>query len=109
MKKIILYGFMMASGLAAKTQQNLTLQDAVNIALKNSLGIQIAKNSVDIAGINNNYGIAGGMPLVSGTASDNEQLTSFNQVYANPANNKTSNNASSNTLSAGLNGSVLLY
>jgi outer membrane protein len=89
--------------------QDLRLHDAVSIALKNSFNIQIAKNNVDIAGINNNYGIAGGLPLVVGSASDNEQITSIRQEYANPANNKTSNNASSNNIIAGLTGSVLLY
>ncbi len=89
--------------------QELRLHDAVSIALKNSFSIQIAKNYVDIAAINNNYGIAGGLPFIAATGSDNEQLTSIKQQYSNPANNKTSNNVSSNVLSAGIAGSVLLY
>ncbi len=89
--------------------QELRLHDAVSIALKNSYGIQIAKNIVKIAAISNNYGIAGGLPFVLATGSDNEQLTSIKQQYANPANNKSSTNVSSNGLAAGLTGSVLLY
>ena len=89
--------------------QELPLHDAVSIALKNSFNIQIAKNNVDIAAINNNYGIAGGLPLVLASGSDNEQLTSIKQQYANPANNKSSTNVSSNVLAVGLTGSVLLY
>jgi len=93
----------------AQTAGRITLPDAVQIALKNNLGIQIAKNNVTVAGINNNYGIAGGLPVVSATATDQEQATSLKQEYANPANNKSSNNAFSNGLSASLNGSMLLY
>jgi len=47
--------------------------------------------------------------VVSATATDQEQATSLKQEYANPANNKSSNNAFSNGLSASLNGSMLLY
>lgn len=100
------------SAKAAQAQiaaQNLTLPDAVQIALKNSLGIQIAKNNISIAGVNNSYSIAGGMPTVNATAADQEQATSIKQQYADPANNKQSNNALSNNLSGALNASMLLY
>jgi outer membrane protein TolC len=87
----------------------LTLPDAVQIALKNNFGIQIAKNNVAIAGIANDYGYAGGLPNVSATATDQEQATSLKQEYSNPANNRSSNNAFSNNLSASLNANMLLY
>ena len=89
--------------------QNLTVQEAVQIALKNNLGIQIAKNNVAIAGINNSYGIAGGLPLVTATVADQEQATSLKQEYANAANNKESTNAPSNSLSGSLNASMVLF
>lgn len=89
--------------------QELTLDDALSIALKNNLGIQIAHNEVDIAEINNSYGVAGGLPFVQGTATGNQQLTSIRQEYSNPANNKTSNNARSTNLTAGLSADILLY
>ena len=89
--------------------QSLTSEEAVCIALKNSLGIQLARNYVDIAAIDNSYGIAGGLPLVTGNASDQEQSTSLKQEYADQTLNKQSNNAFSNNLSAGLNASMLLY
>ena len=38
--------------------QQLTLQDAINVALKNSFDIQIAKNNVEINTINNHIGMA---------------------------------------------------
>jgi outer membrane protein TolC len=92
-----------------RAQQSLTLHEAVATALKNSFGIQIANNNINIADINNSYGMAGGLPVVAATASDVEQVNSLKQVYANAANNKTSNNAASNNLSAGVTASMLVY
>ena len=89
--------------------QLLTRDEAVRIALKNSLNIELGRNAVKVATINNSYGIAGGLPIVTGTASDQEQSTSLKQEYANPANNKASNNAFSNNLSGAVNGYMLLY
>jgi outer membrane protein TolC len=89
--------------------QPLTRDEAVRVALKNNLGIELGNNAVAIAHINNSYGIAGGLPVVTGNLADQEQATNFRQVYSNPANNKASNNAFSNSLSAGVNGYMLLY
>jgi len=89
--------------------QMLTHDEAVRIALRNSLNIELGRNIVRVATINNSYGIAGGLPVVTGTASDQEQSTSLKQEYANPANNKASNNAFSNSLSGAINGYMLLY
>jgi len=107
MKKILI--FLLVFPAIVMQAQNLTSDEAVRIALKNSMGIQLAKNYVDIATINNSYGIAGGLPVVAASASDQEQSPSIKQVYADPANNKQSNNAFSNNLSAQVNGSMLLY
>jgi len=94
---------------SAQPQPPLTLTEAVTIAMKNSLGLQIAKNNTAIAGIFNDYGIAGGLPLVSAGLTDQEQSTSLKQEYSNTANNKTSNNAASNQLTAALGASILVY
>jgi outer membrane protein len=107
MKKIFI--ILLALPAMAARAQNMTSEEAVRIALKNSMGIQLARNNVDIATIYNSYGIAGGLPVVSGSASDQEQSTSIKQVYSDPANNKQSNNAFSNNLSAQVNGYMLLY
>jgi outer membrane protein len=68
------------------TQQQITLTDAINIGLKNNLDIQIAKNNEKAAGINNHIGVAGGLPLVTGNLSTNQQLTALNQELSNGTN-----------------------
>src|SRR5260221_9594499 len=107
MKNILI--ILLAVPAMAAQAQNLTSGEAVRIALKNSMGIQLARNNVDVATIYNSYGIAGGLPVVSANASDQEQSTSIKQEYSNPVNNKTSNNAFSNNLPAQVNGYMLLY
>jgi outer membrane protein len=94
---------------ARPAPSNLTLRDALSLALKNSLGLEMSRNNVSIAAINNNYGIAGGLPLITATGSDLEQSTSLKQEYSNPVNNKSSANAPSNSVSAGLAASELVY
>ncbi|MEL4383179.1 hypothetical protein, partial [Shewanella algae] len=81
MRKSILYLIGALLTLQATSQQVLTLPNAISIALKNSYDIQLAKDNLDIAAINNNIGIAGGLPTVNATASDNETVTSINQKF----------------------------
>ena len=61
------------------SQNRLSLSDAVNIALKNSLGVKIAKNNLNISTINNDYGVAGGLPTVTLSANDKQQTTNVKQ------------------------------
>jgi outer membrane protein len=89
--------------------QRLTLDTAIAIALKNSPGLMISKNNVNIAGLNNSYGIAGGLPQVQATSNVTEQVTTLEQRYSNPLNNKSSTNASSNNIAAGLAAYVPVY
>ena len=110
MRKLII--FCMAAVLlpaAVLRSQLLTRDEAVRIALKNSLNIELGRNAVKAAVINNSYGIAGGLPLVTGTASDQEQSTSIRQKYSDPTDDKQSDNAFSNSLSGSINGYFLLY
>ena len=89
-------------------QQPLPLNDAINIALKNSYDIEVAKNNVQINSINNNYGVAGGLPVVTGSGSDVERLTNVNQKL-NTGDHITRKDAAANTASASIDGSILLY
>lgn len=95
--------------VAAASAQELTLDSALAIALKNNLGLKISRNTVSIAGINNSYGIAGGLPLVYGSASGTEQLTSIEQRYSNPLNNKSSQNALSTNMQAAVAANMVIF
>src|SRR5450432_3699694 len=79
MTKSIVYLFLLSISLAGRAQGVLRLPDAVNIALKNSLDIQLATNAVEANTILNNIGVAGGLPLVTGAVADNEQSSTINQ------------------------------
>jgi outer membrane protein TolC len=72
-------------------QDRVTLSDAVNTALKNSLDIQIAKNALNIATINNNRGVAGALPTVNGSATNTQQITTLNQELSNGTSTNRSN------------------
>lgn len=108
MKKIAVL-LLLVCGIRGYSQQQLTLTDAVNTALKNSYDIQLSKNNLQISTINNNIGVAGGLPTVTATANDNEQITSINQKYSDPTRNAKRPNVGSNNFSMGVTGSILLY
>lgn len=88
--------------------QSLSLQDAINIALKKSLDLQLLKNNVEINQVNNNIGVAGGLPLVTAGASDNEQSTNVNQEL-NTGTIIKRNGATGNSLSGNITAGMLLY
>ena len=93
---------------AQSFSQQLTLQDAINITLKNSLDLQLLKNNVEIASINNYVGVAGGLPVVTANASDNEQVTNVHQTLNSGTVIKRSA-AVGNNLSANVTAGMLLY
>ncbi len=92
----------------AYAQQSFTLTDAINTALKNSYDIQLAKNNIEISLVNNHPGVAGALPTVSATGSDNEQITSINQKFSDPSRDTKRDNVGSNNLVMGITGSILL-
>ncbi len=102
-----LLGFLYFGGVFC--QSPLALQDAINAALKNSYDIQLARNDIRVNTINNNIGIAGGLPLITGTATDRETITSINQKYSDATRNTSRNNAAANSSSASIDADFLLY
>lgn len=105
MKKLLI--ILTIFSIKANAQQ-LSLKDAINIALKNSFDIQIAKNNVEISTINNHISMAGGLPTVTGTASNQESVINLNQKL-NGGTEITRNGAASNALTANVTGTMLLY
>ncbi len=98
---------MLLTGVSALPQR-INLPEAVNLALKNSLDIQVSKANVDIAHEYNNFGYAGGLPVVTASGSDNESLTAVNQKI-NTGEVIKRDGATANILSANVTAGILLY
>lgn len=107
-QQIICLMIFAGSFCTSHAQDTLRLEDAINIALKNSLDIQIANNRIKAASIYNNYGYAGGWPLVTGGFSNTEQINTVNQKL-NSGTDINRNGTSANIINANITGSILLY
>jgi Outer membrane protein len=81
--------------------QLLTVEQAIEIALKNNYDILLARNEAEIASRNNSVGHAGMLPRITGTISDNFTLNNLNQKFTNGSEINTSGVTGIN-LSAGV-------
>lgn len=77
-RSIIVYCLSLLS-IAVSGQSVLMLPEAINIAMKNSLDIQLASNVVEANHILNHIGVAGGLPAITGNLSNTEAVSSINQ------------------------------
>ncbi len=107
MKKLPIYLLLLFpfTGIA---QSSLSLKSAIDTALRNSFDIRIAGNTLEINKINNTLGVAGALPLVSASVSDNQSLTDVNQKLNTGAEIKK-NNASGNTMTSSVTAGMLLF
>ncbi len=108
MKRLFIYIFLFSIATSVSGQKVLSLQEAISLALQHSLEIQLTKNNVQADAILNDYGVAGGLPVVVATLTDNEQITSINQKL-NTGVRIQRDAAAVNNFSAGITGSILLY
>ena len=99
-------GFVLSLNLPA--QSVITLDQAVEIALKNNLDLQIAANDTKQADNNNHAGNAGMLPTVSLNVSENPSLSNINQKFTNGTSIEK-NGVSSNNLNAALVVSYTLF
>ena len=106
-RKLLFLFILIFNGYALSAQQ-LTLSDAISIALKNNYQIQIEKNNLKISTINNNKGVAGALPFVSMNASDQESRVDVNQRL-NSGTEISRSGAYANSLNANITGSITLY
>jgi outer membrane protein TolC len=90
-------------------QNNLSLKEAVTIAIQNSYDIKLVENNLTIAKNNNNYGVAGGLPTVTATGNNNNTLTTINQTFPDPSRNTTRNGVDGTTLNGGLTATMILF
>lgn len=107
MKKFLFILFIFSIHLTAFCQ-TLTLQDAINIALKKSLDLQLLKNNVTISQVNNHIGVAGGLPSITASGSDNESATNVHQQL-NTGTIIKRNGAIANSFSSDVTAGMLLY
>ena len=108
MKQLTVYIFLVVASITVRAQSQLTLSDAINTAMKNSLDIQLANNLIEANTILNNYGVAGGLPLVTTNVTDNERVSNINQKL-NSGENISRNGAANNILGMDATASILLY
>ena len=86
----------------------LTLHEALQTALKNSLDIQISQNTVEVQRLQNTLGFAGGLPTVGLNASNNVVVNNTRQEFnTGPA--RTATGARNTQYNTGLAGTYLLY
>jgi outer membrane protein TolC len=107
MKRIVFITLLLL-GMTRSEAQVLTLEEAINIALKNSMDIEIARNNVTASEINNHISVAGGSPTVAGTLTNNQSFTNLNQQLSNGTNIKRNGN-SNNSLNAGIEGNFIIF
>lgn len=87
--------------LNVAAQEPLTVEQAVEIALKNNYDILLAKNEAEIADRNNTIGNAGMLPVVNATVADNYTLNNLNQKFTNGT-EINRNGVTGNNISAGV-------
>ena len=74
---------MISTNTAFSQTDFLTVQEAIEYALKNNYGIQISRNEVEIGAINNNWANAGAIPVISATANKAIGLSNLDQKLNN--------------------------
>lgn len=89
-------------------QSLMTLKDAIDTTLRNNFDIRIAGNNVAISKINNTYGMAGGLPTVNASLTDNQSLTNVYQKL-NSGTEIKKNNASGNSMSSNVTAGMTLF
>ncbi|MEY3350635.1 MAG: hypothetical protein RIQ50_746 [Bacteroidota bacterium] len=81
---------------------SFTLKQAIDLAIRQNLEIQIANSDLEMAKINNNWGNAGALPVVSANLSNTEAVSNIDQKLANGSSiqrNNVSNSAINSNLS----------
>lgn len=107
-KQIIPLALFFAMVSVAEAQNLLTVDEAVQTALKNNFDILVARNDADMARINNTAGNAGMLPTVQLNGSGSYRVNDVHQELSGGATNNFSSLSTSN-LSAGAELSWTLY
>lgn len=100
--------FLLMLSYTARSQVPLTLTNAVDSALENNFDIRIAKVNTRINAANNSFGMAGGLPSVNATATENNSSYNLEQKTSSGLDIKKSN-VNSNSVNAGVSASMALF
>lgn len=95
-------------GFAQAQENKFTLKDAINMAIKQNLDIQIANADLEIAKNNNNWGNAGALPTVNANVSNTEAVSNIDQKLANGSSIQR-NNVSNSSINSNLSISFRIY
>ena len=98
--KAVLLSLLFVNAVASQ-DSSFTAKEAIDLALKQNLDIQIASTDLDIAKANNNWGNAGGLPTATGNIFNTEAISNINQKLANGSNIER-NNVSNSSINANL-------
>jgi len=105
----LVFCFVLVASKSANAQKNLSLNEAIQTALKNSYDIQLVENNLAIAKNNNNIGVAGGLPTITNTSTNNNTLTTINQTFPDANRNTSRNGVDGSTLNTAVNASMILF
>lgn len=108
-KYSVLFFLVILLATKVSAQKSLSLNEAIQTALKNSYDIQLVENNLAIAKNNNNIGVAGGLPTVTNTSTNNNTLTTINQTFPDASRNTTRNGVDGSNVNNGLNASMVLF
>lgn len=100
-KKYLFAFWLLTVNFSVVSQEILSLDDALKIALNNKYSIVIAKNELEISKNNNSAGNAGFLPKVDANAGYNTTIFNTNQVFLD-GRTLERDNAATNVLNLGI-------
>ena len=100
-KVFLAVGFFFLTGTMLFSQQKLSLNEAIKIALENNYDINLAKRDLEISGNNYSLGNAGFLPRVDASGSQTRTVTKTKQEYSDGS-SVDENEASSNSTYANI-------
>jgi len=107
MKKIYIY-LVLFLPIWVTAQTTVTLKSAIDTTLRKSFDIQIAGNNFEASKINNSLGVAGALPAVSASVSDNQSITNVHQEL-NTGTKINKPGSSGNTMNSSVTASMVLF
>jgi outer membrane protein len=107
MKRFLIHIILLFPVLAV-AQKQLTLQNIIDITLKNNYDIKIARNYAEIDKMKNSFGYAGGLPVISANAGGNGSVKNISQELTDGTASSIGN-AQNTLIDAGIYGSMTLF